>query len=139
MNSYKKPPYCRHVGTIDLLVDKCNEIHKIFYMSNEKTYFRTILSKFVAYTKPINASCSHFNMEAFKCYFMTFISGQRFAEFLFSTFIWYKSKLFNYNCIRMEIIVLYCKLFGRKSWFNCRKYLFTWFRYASPGKLNLRQ
>ena len=65
MNTYKKPQNFCHVGTIDLLLVKCNKIHKIFYMSNEKITFTTILSRSEAYTKPINVLSLHFTMEAF--------------------------------------------------------------------------
>ena len=67
-----------------------------------------------------------------------------FRGISFFTVFKIKSKVLNFICIRMEITVLYFKLFRRKSWILLSQISATRCQvnsicHVSPGKLNLRQ
>ena len=107
----------------------CKKIHKLNKSFNAKITFRTILSKFEAYTKPIYSGSSYSTMQWFKwCLIVSMILIREivFCGISFLLVFGKKSKVLHFNSIRLEITVLYLKLFRHKSWFYCCKCLFTW-------------
>ena len=116
-----------------------NVFYNIQYKFNAYTWRSTIwiiLSKFKAYTMLEKVWCQSFKLKAFKWRFVvsvTFVSGKHqrhFTEFQFLHFSaqnknTYKFKILLHYCIRMEITVLYFKLWGSKSWFYSLKYPFS--------------